>query len=189
MKRGTIEGIAHSAPDAGLDSNTRKVAAVCAIVGSSLLLFGTYLHPVPAEPNDAAQAFAAYAADRLWVTSHLMQLIGTILALAVLIILVEQFETSRTTVWSRLASAGAITSIALAAALQAVDGIALRAMVQNWAAAAGAQKASAFQSAFAVRQLEIGLARPKFQQLTAISAHFDWRIKHDGTASLATFDS
>jgi hypothetical protein len=41
-------------------------------------------------------------------------LIGTILALAVLIILVEQFETSRTTVWSRLASAGAITSIALA---------------------------------------------------------------------------
>jgi hypothetical protein len=46
----------------------------------------------------------------------------------------------------------------LAAALQAVDGIALRAMVENWAAVAAAQKESAFQSAFAVRQVEIGLA-------------------------------
>jgi hypothetical protein len=42
--------------------------------------------------------------------------------------------------------------------LQAVDGIALRAMVQNWATAAATRKDVAFQSAFAVRQVEIGLA-------------------------------
>src|ERR1700736_2986958 len=35
---------------------------------------------------------------------------------------------------------------------------ALRVMVQNWATAAATQKDIAFQSAFAVRQLEIGLA-------------------------------
>jgi hypothetical protein len=48
--------------------------------------------------------------------------------------------------------------MALAAALQAVDGIALRAMVQSWATAVAAHRDIAFHSAFAVRQVEIGLA-------------------------------
>ena len=121
-----------------------------------LLLTGTWLHPMPPDSNNAVQAFAAYADDRLWVASHLVQLVGIALALGALVILARQLETSGAAVWVRLASAGAIASLALAAALQAVDGIALRAMVENWAAAA--QKESAFQSAFAVRQVEIGLA-------------------------------
>jgi hypothetical protein len=87
-----------------------------------------------------------------------LQLVGIILSLAALIILAQQFETRRAAVWPRLAAAGAIASMALAAALQAVDGIALRGMVENWAAAAAAQKPIAFQAAFGVRQLEIGLA-------------------------------
>ena len=120
-----------------------------------LLLTGTWLHPMPPDSNNAVQAFAAYADDRLWVASHLVQLVGIALALGALVILARQLETSGAAVWVRLASAGAIASLALAAALQAVDGIALRAMVENWAAAA--QKESAFQSAFAVRQVE---ARP-----------------------------
>jgi hypothetical protein len=135
-----------------------KIGAVCAIVGATLLLAGTWLHPMPPDANNAAQAFAAYAEDRFWVTSHLAQLVGIALALAALVILARQLEIGGATVWARFASAGTIASLALAAALQAVDGIALRAMVENWAAAAAAQKESAFQSAFAVRQLEIGLA-------------------------------
>ena len=50
------------------------------------------------------------------------------------------------------------TSLSLAAALQAVDGIALKAMVDAWAEAPALQKESAFRAAFAVRQLEIGFA-------------------------------
>lgn len=133
-----------------------RIGAVCAIAGAVLLLTGTWLHPMPPDPNNAVQAFAAYADDRLWVASHLAQLFGIALALGALVILARQLETNGAAVWVRLASAGAIASLALAAALQAVDGIALRAMVENWAAAA--QKESAFQSAFAVRQVEIGLA-------------------------------
>jgi len=132
-----------------------RIGALCAIAGTLLLLGGTWLHPIPADPNNAAQAFAAYAADRLWIASHLAQLIGISLALAALVIVARQLEAGGAAAWARLGSAGAIVSLALAAALQAVDGIALRAMVENWAAA---QKESAFQSAFAVRQVEIGLA-------------------------------
>jgi hypothetical protein len=48
--------------------------------------------------------------------------------------------------------------LSLAAALQAVDGIALKAMVDAWAQAPALQKESAFRAAFAVRQIEIGFA-------------------------------
>ena len=127
-----------------MERTERSVAAMCAISGSLLLLTGTYLHPVPADPNDAVQAFAAYARDRFWIPSHLMQLVGSILALASLLIVARQLQRRTTTVWSHLASAAAIASIALTAALQAVDGIALRVMVQNWATAAITQKPIAF---------------------------------------------
>ena len=46
----------------------------------------------------------------------------------------------------------------MAAALQAVDGVALKAAVDAWAAAPAAEKPAAFSAAFAVRQIEIGLA-------------------------------
>ncbi|HTY16910.1 MAG TPA: hypothetical protein VMH82_04190 [Myxococcota bacterium] len=36
-----------------------RAAAACAIAGSLLLLVGTYLHPMGADPNDAQAALAA----------------------------------------------------------------------------------------------------------------------------------
>ena len=60
--------------------------------------------------------------------------------------------------WTRIGAGGAIVSMTLAAALQAVDGIALKAIVDVWAGAPGAQQEAAFYAAFAVRQVEIGLA-------------------------------
>ena len=50
------------------------------------------------------------------------------------------------------------SSLAMTAALQAVDGIALKAMVDAWSAAPAERKEAAFYAAFAVRQVEIGFA-------------------------------
>ncbi len=54
--------------------------------------------------------------------------------------------------------AGAIGSLAVTSALQAVDGVALKVMVDAWAEAPENEKPALFQAAFAVRQVEIGLA-------------------------------
>ena len=123
-----------------------------------MLFIGTYLHPMGADPNDPAAAFAEYAGDRLWVASHLVQLAGVAAMVAALLFLTEQLEARRRSSVARIATAGAIVSLTLAAALQAVDGIALKSMVDFWAAAAAPEKAGAFHAAFAVRQVEIGLA-------------------------------
>ncbi len=134
-----------------------RVGAVFAVTGSVLLFLGTSLHPMQADPNDAVAAFTEYAADRLWVTSHLTQLAGVALMVAALLILAQRLEASGTAL-PRLAAGGAIASLAATTALQAVDGIALKAMVDSWALAPAAQKEITFHAAFAVRQVEVGLA-------------------------------
>jgi hypothetical protein len=135
-----------------------KVGAVCAIGGSVLLFAGTYLHPMEADPNDAVEAFTEYAANELWIASHLMQLTGFTLIVAALLCLARRLEATSGAMWSRLAAGGAVASLAVATALQGVDGVALKAMVDNWAAAPATQKESALYAAFAVRQVELGLA-------------------------------
>src|SRR5271156_2199671 len=135
-----------------------KIGATCAIAGSILLFVGTYLHPMGADPNDPVAAFTEYAADRLWVASHLTQLAGVALMAAALLFLTQQLEAGRGAGWSRITAGGAIASVAVAAVLQSVDGIALKVMVDAWAAAPAAQREGAFHAAFAVRQIEVGLA-------------------------------
>ena len=133
--------------------NASRVGATCAIGGAALLFIGTYLHPMGADPNDPAAAFAEYAGDRLWVASHLVQLAGVTAMMGALLFLTEQLKARTRSSVARIAAVGAIVSLVLAAALQAVDGIALKSMVDAWAAAPASQKEGVFQAALAVRQL------------------------------------
>jgi cytochrome c oxidase subunit IV len=135
-----------------------RVGAICSIGGALLLLIGTALHPMDADPSDAVAAFTTYAADQWWVASHLTQLAGVALMDTALLILARQVETARGKAWSYVLAGSAVAGLALAAALQAVDGIALKAMVNAWAAALPAQKDMAYHAALAVRQIEVGLA-------------------------------
>jgi hypothetical protein len=128
------------------------------VAGSALLFIGTYLHPMEADPNDPIAAFTEYAADGLWVASHLTQFAGSALIVAALLLVARHLELGTGTTSARIAAAGAVASLAVAAALQAVDGIALKFMVDAWANAPPSQKETVFHAAFAVRQVEIGLA-------------------------------
>jgi len=94
-----------------------RVGGAAAIIGALTLFIATLFHPMGADPNDTAAAFAEYAADSLWIASHLGQFVGL-----------------------------------------AVLGVALKVMVDRWAQASGEARARAFEGAFAVRQIEIGLA-------------------------------
>lgn len=140
------------------DAREHEIGATCAIGGSVLVSVGTFLHPMHADPHESVAAFTEYAADQLWVASHLTQLAGVALMVAALLVLAKQLDGGGGGAWSRLGAGGAIASLAIAAALQAVDGVALKAMVNAWASAPSEQKAVTFQGAFAVRQVEVGFA-------------------------------
>ena len=63
--------------------------------------------------------------------------------------------------WAWLARLGVfvgVAALATTAVLQAVDGVALKVLVDAWASAAEEHKQSAFQAALAARQIEVGVA-------------------------------
>ena len=135
-----------------------RIGPIAAIAGAVVLFVGTYLHPMSADPNVPLAAFAEYAASDNWVAIHLMQLLGVVLIAASLVLLSRKMADGPAAQWAALGAAGAIASVAVASALQAVDGVALKAMVDTWAATPELGKASMFDAAFGVRQIEVGLA-------------------------------
>lgn len=60
-------------------STPARIGAVAAITGPVTLFVSTLLHPTAADPNDPIPVFSEYAADRLWVASHLGQSLGIVL--------------------------------------------------------------------------------------------------------------
>jgi hypothetical protein len=137
---------------------TNRSAALSLLCGATMLLAGTLLHPMGADPNDPLAAFAEYAADDHWLWSHLGQFVGVLLLALGMVGFAATLDTTASRSWGRIGTVCACALIAVAAALQAVDGIALKRVVDHWAAAPPSSKPMAFEAAFAVRQIETGLA-------------------------------
>ena len=125
--------------------------------GSAQCPPSTLLHPSASAPNDLPAALAEYAASVHWIGIHLGQFVGIAAAGMSLVALAATFERGRAGAWSRVGQAGAVVSIAVYAGVQAVDGVANHAMAHRWAAAHGDARALVYESAFAVREIEIGL--------------------------------
>jgi len=135
-----------------------RLGSVSAFAGAIVLFASTLLHPMGRDPNNSPEAFAEYAADSFYVWTHLGQFAGFALLGAALVALRATFEPGRASAWARIGLAGTIVGVAIAAALQAVDGVALKVTVDRWAAATGEARAVIYEAALAVRQIEIGLA-------------------------------
>ena len=121
------------------EQHLARIGGVAAPAGAITLFVATLLHPMSADPNDPAAAFAEYAGDSWWVASHLGQFAGIAILSMALVTLEAMLErgSGRESVWARIGAIGTIASLALTAALQAVDGVALKVMVDRWAQASG----------------------------------------------------
>jgi hypothetical protein len=140
------------------DRSLAQVGAGAALVGAVLLFVSMLLHPRRSDPNDPLAAFAEYAADSLLVISHLGQFVGFATLGVALVALAATLERGRSAAWARIGLGGTAAGIALVAALQAVDGVALKIKVDRLAAATGEARVLAYEAAFAVRQIDVGLA-------------------------------
>ena len=135
-----------------------RIGATAIFMGAVLLIVSTLLHPLDADPADPLAAFAEYAADAHYVWTHLGQFAGFFGLGIGLVAFAGTFEPGRAAAWGRVGAAGAVASIAMAAALQAVDGVALKATVDRWVAAEGEVRPLVYEAAHTLRWIEIGLA-------------------------------
>jgi len=140
------------------DDYLSRLGGIAAILGVIVLVAATMFHPMNAHPSDAEAAFAEYALDRYWVATHLGQLVGAVLIAIGFVSLSWELRAGRAGVWGLIAGVMTVAGISLAATLQAVDGVALKFMVDRWSSAPPETRAAAFEAAFGVRQIEIGLA-------------------------------
>ena len=77
-----------------------RIGGIAALGGALALLVGTMLHPSDADPNDAAAAFAEYAASNLWIASHLTQFMGLALLGVALIALARTVDPGPSAAWA-----------------------------------------------------------------------------------------
>src|SRR5947199_3559450 len=127
-----------------------RVGAVAATGGALTLFIATLLHPMTADPNDPPAAFAEYAADRLWVASHLGQFLGVAALGVALVALAATMEAGTPSAWARIGVVGTAASVATAAALQAVDGVALKVLVNRWMQESGGALTGGVEAYFVV---------------------------------------
>src|SRR4051794_210597 len=135
-----------------------RLVAALAVVSSALLTVGTVLHPAHADPGSPAAAFAEYAgvSRGMWVAAHLLQLGGVAGLVLVVVLLAWVVNGTRGSAWARVSTVLGTAALATAAVLQAVDGVALKAVVDLWSDAAE-ERSSLFAGALGGRQVEIGL--------------------------------
>jgi hypothetical protein len=74
------------------EQHLARIGAVAAPAGAIALFVATLLHPMSADPNDAAAAFAEYAGDSWWVASHLGQFAGIAILSMALVALAAMLE-------------------------------------------------------------------------------------------------
>ena len=123
----------------------------------SRFFVSTLLHPSASAPSDLPAALAEHAASPHWVGIHLGQFAGVAAEGTTLVALAATFEPGRAAAWARVGLAGAVASLAVYAAVQAVDGVSNHVMAHRWAAAIGEARGLAYEAAFAVREIEVGL--------------------------------
>jgi hypothetical protein len=136
-----------------------RIGAALAVSGIVLLVIAGFLHPSQADPGNSIAAFQEYALSDIWIAAHLIQFFGALFVPGTLVALYRSIvrEQGTATALAWLGVAAATASIAVAAVLQAVDGIALKMMVEQWASAPEAEKAAAFRVAESMRWIEIGV--------------------------------
>ena len=148
-------------PDgAATDSALLRIGAVAGVTGLLLQLVMDRMHPSQADPNDSGAAFTEYSRYGLWTIVHIGQFLGVLLLVLALLALARALSRQRG-LPGALAIVGSVTAILIAAVFavqMAVDGVALRSAIDTWTSAAGPEKASAFQVAEGLRDVEKGLS-------------------------------
>ena len=138
---------------------TLRLGALAGVLGVVVQFVASAMHPGSVAPNDSAGAFAEYASSNIWTAVHLGQFLGVILVVLMFVALAVSLP--RDGFGGVLALIGGTAAIlvgAVFAVQMAVDGVALKGVIDTWSAAPPDQKASAFQVAEAVRDIEKGLS-------------------------------
>ena len=136
-----------------------RLAGTFAFAGFAVSAIAGLFHADSASANDHPATFAEYARSSIWTAVHLGQFLGMALLISGLLVLLVVLKLpDGAMAWTaRFGVVAAVAALALYAALQAVDGVALKHAVDAWTAAPEPEKTVRFATAEGIRWLEWGM--------------------------------
>ena len=144
-----------------------RIGAVSSILGVVTIFVADAFHGGH-DPANLEAALSEYAANANWEVVHIGQFLGYALVLGALVALYRSIGERRGAALAQLGFVTALVATATYAANQAVDGVAIKFVADEWVSAPASEKANALRVAEAVRHVEIGLS--SFSELILGSA-------------------
>ena len=134
-----------------------QIGSRSAIIGGILALVVNLLHPraLPgAHPEAYLEEVAGYT---IWVPDHLGIFFAIVLVVGGLLAISRSITAGAGAVWARLGRATAVVGVALVGVFAAIDGIAMKQIVDAWASAQAGEKEIAFRVAMAFFAVNAGV--------------------------------
>ena len=144
----------------GAEAITTRIGAVALPLAIIFFVVSTAIFHPSGEAMNNPVIFMVYAQDDSWIVVHLAQWFGALLLIGGLVALYYSITTNSEAaagVVARFGLAAAVLTAASLTMLQAVDGVALKWAVDEWASAPADQEAAAFAAAEALRWTEYAL--------------------------------
>lgn len=134
-----------------------RLPALQLVAGQVLYIAATLLH-AGGDANNHQAIFEVYAHDQIWTAVHLGQFAAMAILLGGLLNLFAVLDAAagRSSWLRQCGCAATIAAFVLYGVLQAIDGVALKQVVEAWNNAPVTEKAARFASAEVVRWLEWG---------------------------------
>lgn len=139
------------------DTHLMRTGATAGMVGAIIFAIANMLHARSDDIDIYAEQIKAVAESDIWLTAHLMLLVGGILIAVFLIALHRTMLDGLAGALSRVGYFGAVASTGVMTVLVGIDGIASKAVHDAWAAAPDAEKAVALRVAEAMEHIDVGI--------------------------------
>lgn len=134
-----------------------RIGSLCAMVGAVIFMAANIVHPRSPNIQVTALQVETVAHSDIWVTDHLLLLLGGLLLLPGLLAIQRSIGSGAGAAWAELGNAGAVVSTAIWAVLIAVDGLTSKVVHGAWASAPETEKAVAMRIAEALEHIDVGI--------------------------------
>ena len=139
------------------DTYMMRIGATAGMVGAVIFAVANMLHARSDDIEIYAEQIKAVAESDIWLTAHLLLLVGGILIAVFLIALHRTMLDGLAGALSRIGYFGTVASTGVMVVLVGVDGIASKAVHDAWAAASGTEQAVALRVAEAMENIDVGI--------------------------------
>lgn len=140
------------------DRAAAKAALIMALAGGILGSFGSAAHPQPSPDDTNTVAFLeTIVPSDTWVLLHVLVLFATLIGCAALVLLARTLATGPGAILAWIAAVFIVVATAVATVWMVLDGVAMKAIADDWAVSKGAAHIADERAAVAIEHFILAL--------------------------------